>query len=144
LGPLIGIFAVWSVALWLPAVQIGSGTSLRGFEVFVRGWQAFDLGVFSWAANPLFLTAVALCAWRCHRVAGVLAGVGCVLALTSFGAARLAASTGTSLPPVMLQAGFYAWLASQFALLAWCGICAVRTGIPARPKNIPHPSPFRD
>jgi hypothetical protein len=67
-----------------------------------------------------------------------------VLALTSFGAERLAASTGTSLPAVALQAGFYAWLASQFALLAWCWICSVGAAGPAHGKNIPHPSPFRD
>jgi hypothetical protein len=108
---------LWAVSLALPALRVGGGPALRGVEVLSRGWQAFDAGVYAWLANPLFVTAAVLCWQRLHRAAGVFAGIACVLAMTSFAAADVAARGGAPVPEFAFQGGFYVWLASHFALL---------------------------
>lgn len=124
---LAALVASWAAALALPAVRVGGGPTLRGFDVLTRGWQGFDFGVYAWSANPLFLFAALLCGLRFHALAGVVAGVGCVLALTSFAAAGIAESAGRAVPSFAFQSGFYLWLASQFALLVYCWAWAART-----------------
>lgn len=131
------LVVLWAAALALPAIRVRGGPTLRGFDVLIRGWQAFDSGVYAWSANPLFLAAALLCAFRLHRTAGVVAGIGCVLALTSFGSAGIAASAGNRVPSFAFQSGFYLWLASQFALLVCCWIWAARTRDTVASKNIP-------
>ena len=126
-GVLAVIVVLWVVSLALPAVRAGAAPALTGLDVLLRGWRAFEFGVYAWFANPAFLTAVVLGGMRRYAAASVLAGVGCVLALTSFAAGGIAASAGTPVPEPAMLAGFYGWLASQFALLACCARWAART-----------------
>jgi hypothetical protein len=110
----------WAASLALPALRVTGGPTLRGIEVLSRGWQALDSGVYAWLANPLLLAAAIACWCGARRVGGTLAAAGCVLAVTSFAAARIAARAGTAIPEFTFAGGFYLWLASHFVLLVCC------------------------
>jgi len=120
------LLAVWAAALLMPAVVVQGGQAFNGFAVLSRGWQGFDAGVYAWLANPLFLIALVLCWLRFYEFAGILAGVGSVLALTSFAAAGIARDAGAAVPDLSLSAGFYLWLLAQLGLLASSWLWAFR------------------
>jgi hypothetical protein len=75
--------------------------------------------VFAWYANPVFLLALACAGAGRARAAGVLAGVAVLLALTSLAVEELARDSGMGIAPVSFEVGFYVWIATLLALLAW-------------------------
>lgn len=115
---LAAIALAWVASLFLPGADVAGGPSVSGLEVLARGWRGAESGVFAWYANPLFIVALALAAWRFDAAAGALACVACVLALTSFAAAETARGAGVAVPPLSLAAGFYLWLIALIALAA--------------------------
>ena len=120
------LFGVWAAALFMPAVVVQGRQPFSGFAILSRGWQGIDAGVYAWLANPLFLIALGVCWFRSYEVAGIVAGVGCVLALTSFAAAGIARDAGAAVPDLSLSAGFYLWLLAQLGLLASSWLWAFR------------------
>jgi hypothetical protein len=114
------VVALWALSLALAAVRVQGGPELRGIDLLSRGWEGLESGVYAWLANPFFLVAAVLCWLKFLRTAALLAGAGCMLALTSFGAAGAAARAGASVPDFAFQGGFYLWLAAHFALLVCC------------------------
>lgn len=117
---LAAIAVPWFASLFLPALRIVGGPTIFGLELLTRGWQAAGSGVFAWFANPLFVAAMALGAAGAYAVAGSVASVGLLLALSSFGAADAARQAGAAVPEMYFQSGFYLWLSAQIALPAWC------------------------
>lgn len=117
---LAAIAVPWLTALFLPAVRIIGGPPIGGLELLERGWLGAASGVFAWYANPLFVLAMALAAAGAYAAAGSIAGVGLVLALTSFAAVDVARQAGAAVPDLYFEPGFYLWLAACFALPAWC------------------------
>lgn len=108
------------MSLFLPAARIVGGPPISGLELLARGWQGTAAGVFAWYANPLFVAAAVLAGAGSYAVAGSLAGVSLVLALTSFAAADVAREAGAAVPEMYFESGFYIWLAAQLALPIWC------------------------
>jgi hypothetical protein len=136
--------ALWCISLWLPAAAVAGGPSLDGLEMLRRGWRALGSGVVSWLANPVFVLACLTALLGHSRAAGALAGVACLLALTTFAAPDLAARGGRGIPPVTWQAGFYVWLLAQLIFLFIAGAAiAMRHGSAARNK-FPQSGSFRD
>jgi hypothetical protein len=119
-GSVAAVVALWAISLALGAVRVEGGPELRGIDLLSRGFEGFEAGIYAWLANPLFLGAAVACWLEFRRSAALLAGLGCLLALTSFGAAGAAARAGTSVPDFTFQSGFYLWLAAHFALLVCC------------------------
>lgn len=112
--------AAFALALALPALDVPGAGTYSGLEMLLEGWRAMRSGVYAWLANPLFLVAVILAIAEYRRAAGIAAGIGSVLALTSFAAAAIARRDGLTVPDPTYLPGFYLWLGAQLALLAWC------------------------
>ncbi len=112
--------ALWAASLGLPAVRIVGGPELNGLDVLLEGWRGASVGVYAWYSNPLFLLALLAAVLRRPLAAGIAAGTGLVLALTSFAASSLAQSTGGVAPELAFGVGFYAWLLPQAVLCGWC------------------------
>lgn len=123
------IAAAYIGVLGLPALSVSGVGTYSGVDMLFEGWQGVRAGVVAWFANPLFVGAVALAIADYRRAAGSASGIGLVLALTSFAADDLAARNGVALPELGFLAGFYAWLAVQLMLLAWCWIGVVRRSL---------------
>lgn len=123
------IAAAYVGVLALPALSIPGVGTYSGLDMLFEGWQGVRAGVIAWFANPLFVAAVALAIGEYRRAAGSASGIGLVFALTSFAAVDLAAQNGVALPELGYLAGFYAWLALQLVLLAWCWIGIARRSL---------------
>lgn len=128
---------IYALALALPAVSAPGAPVYTGFNLLLEGWRGVGGGVFAWFANPLFQAALLLAIADYRRWAGVLAGIGCVLGLTSFAATTLARANGLALPELDYAAGFYVWLAAQFALFAWCWAGLGAAGSDSGAKELP-------
>lgn len=140
---LVAIAVPWLTSMFLPAIRIVGGPPIKGLELLLRGWQATGSGVLAWYANPLFVLAMALAAAGWYAVAGSLAGVALVLALTSFAAAAVARAAGAPVPQLYFEPGFYLWLFACFALPAWCWAAEWRRRYSGEGKNLA-PGPTRD
>lgn len=141
----LGLVLLWAASLPLPALEPAGGPALTGFDALTRGWRAADVGVYSWYANPAFLLAAAAAALGALRTAAVLAGVGLLLALTSFAAVPLARSGGlTAAPPLGFGPGFYLWLAAQAGLALWCPAAPRLAAYRATAQKFPVPVENRD
>lgn len=136
--------ASWLLSLALPAVAVRGGPALDGLDMLRQGWGALSSGVPSWYANPVFLLACAAALAGRAKLAGVLAGVALLLALTSFAAPELAAAGGRNLVAVAWQVGFYVWLAAHAGLLLAAWSMAAAHLRDAAEKNLPRPGSFRD
>jgi hypothetical protein len=103
--------------------------TLRGIDILLRGWQAIDIGVYAWLANPTLIVAVVALAMRKPLVACMLAALSSLLALSSFTAVGVAAGNGAVVPELSFLTGFYIWLATHFALFA-CSSAAAAARCP--------------
>lgn len=140
----IGCATLWAFSLALPAIAPGGGQGLTGLDALLKGWQAAQAGVYSWYANPLFVLASIASVFGRFRTAAVLAGVGVLLALTSFAASALARSRGIPAPELGLGPGFYLWLAAQLGLLLWCSAAPGLKAHGAAGNKFPLPGKNRD
>lgn len=118
---LTAVVAIWAASLALPALAIEGAAVLTGWDVLRTGWQGAGVHLLAWYANPLFVAGVVAVAARYYGLAGVVSGLGVVLALTSFAAREIAAGAGFPLPALLLRAGFFVWLGALCALmvLSW-------------------------
>jgi hypothetical protein len=135
---------VWIVSLLLPAVRLSGGPALDGFDVLRDGWQAQRAGVYGWYANPAFLAALIASAAGWRRTAAAIAGVGLVLALSSFAADGTIRDAGLAAPASTFAIGFYSWLAAHAALCVWCIVDARRGRRSRRDRNVSTTESIRD
>lgn len=111
--------AAWVLSLLLPAVAVGGGPILTGFDLLIDGWQGVERGVVAWLANPVFGAAVVLAACGRTRGACALFALSLLLALTSFAAEPILLAQSQAVPDFSFRGGFYVWLAALVAFLAW-------------------------
>lgn len=140
----IGCAMLWASSLALPAIAPRNGEVLTGFDALLRGWRAAEAGVYSWYANPLFVLATIASVFGRFRTAAVLAGLGLLLALTSFAASALARNSGIPAPELGFGPGFYLWLAAQTGLLLWCSTVLGLHDYGAAGNKFPLPGKNRD
>ena len=127
---LLGAVVLYLASLWLPAVQGPGIPTQTGLDMFRQGASdmlrqdagaAWRDGVVAWFANPALWLALVLAWLKSRRAALAFAALSLVLALSSFSAAFVAASTGRSVPEFGFAAGFYVWLAAIVATLVGAG-----------------------
>jgi hypothetical protein len=133
-GGAVLAIGLWGISLALPAVAITGGPVFRGGDLLLRAWEALDSGVYAWLANPLLFVAVALCVGRARQMAGVVALLALVLAVSSFRAAAALERAGTTVPDFTFASGLYVWLAAFVVLLL---ACLAHLVLPVDPPRAP-------
>lgn len=109
----------WLWSLWLPALQLGGGIEVHGWEVLRAGWRAGAAALPSWYANPLFLITIAAAFAGRKRIAAGLATATFVLALSSLGAKTTLGLRGYDVENLVLLSGYFVWLISITGLFLW-------------------------
>ena len=113
-----GAALLYALSLAMPAIEGSGFPALSGLDVLRQGAGAWRNGVVAWYANPLLIAAIAACWFRLHRLALVAAGLGLLLAVSSFSAEWAAGISGRNVPAFSFAAGFYLWIAAYLVAAA--------------------------
>lgn len=127
--------ALYAVSLAMPAIEGSGFPAFTGLDVLRQGAAAWREGIVAWYANPLFVAAIITCWLRLYRFGLAAAGIGLLLALSSFSAEWAAENSGRSVPAFRFAVGFYVWIGAYLVAVAGGLFGYIRSNVSARRKD---------